>query len=114
MGVAQEVAAFDQHVGGEQQFFAGTWPEDGAIVADAEGQPTGAATWGHGGQAGDVVDGRLFVDRAFVLDHTKGRSRIPIAIVKLDAARFGARAAERGRSLFEEKVSEGKRHSEVV
>ena len=66
--------SFDQHVGGEQQVFAGTArTEDGAIVADAEGQPTGAATWGHGGQAGDVVDGRLFVDRAFVLDHTKGR-----------------------------------------
>ena len=66
MRLAPEVDVFDQQVGGEEQIFGcAAGMEDGAIVADAEGQARCAPRWNAGADSFDELKLAL---------HTRGGS----------------------------------------
>ena len=55
--VAAEMAVFEREVGGDEEFVAGGWFEDGAVVADAEADGVG-----RGGAGANAVDDAQFAE----------------------------------------------------
>ncbi len=73
MGGACEVGSFDQHVGGEQEVFAGAArAHDGAVVADARHYDGTPRNQGPPPQFLDEfrLPGSAAICPSFVLDHT--------------------------------------------